>query len=109
MSTALTRFEEVARDLAVQRSLYLYRLAVDAVKRGEVDYARSLVAEALEILKRMRIKRPRVLKRMVCKNCLVPLIPGVTARVRIRDSTIVVTCLECGYIRRFPLARERRG
>ncbi len=105
----MTRYEELARDIAKQRILYLYRLAVEAVRRGEVEYARKLVEQALTIVKRMRLRKPYVLRRMVCKNCKVPLIPGLTARVRIREGRVVVTCTVCGYIRRYPVKTGRES
>jgi ribonuclease P protein subunit RPR2 len=101
--TKPTRYAKIARDIAIQRSLILYHLAVDATKAGELDYARRLTAHALELLKRMRLRKPLPLRRMICKNCLLPLIPGVTARIRLREGKLVITCLACGYIRRFPL------
>ncbi len=96
------KFALLARDIAYQRAFLLYRLAVEEARRGNVDRARRLVEQALEILKRMRLRKPYVLRRMVCKNCLAPLIPGLTATVRLREGKIVVRCSLCGYIRRFP-------
>ncbi len=101
---------ELARDIALQRSLLLYRLAVEAARGGDYDHARRLVEHALELLKRMRLRKPYPLRRLVCRNCGAPLSHGVTARVRLREGRVVVTCLLCGYIRRFPFrAPGERG
>ena len=97
-----SRFRELARDLAYQRALLLYRMAVEEARRGDIGAARRLVEHALELLKRMRLRKPYPLRRLVCKNCRAPLIPGVTAQVRLSEGRVVVRCLACGYIRRYP-------
>ena len=38
---------------------------------------------------------------IICKRCMILMIPGTTSRVRIRDGQKVTTCLKCGFIRRF--------
>ncbi len=84
----------------------LYNLAVDAVKKGDIDYARRLGNLIKELHKGTRVKIPLHIKRQLCKNCNVPLIPGVTASVRLRSqgkfSYLVVKCLVCGWIHRYP-------
>ncbi|WP_460124540.1 ribonuclease P protein component 4 [Stetteria hydrogenophila] len=84
----------------------LYRLAVDAVRAGEVGYARMLTSLIRRIAERSRVRPPRWVKRGICKNCGAPLIPGVTARVRLRSqggmSYRVVVCSLCGWIHRYP-------
>jgi ribonuclease P protein subunit RPR2 len=96
-------------DIVRQRMKILYTLAIASVKQGDIEYARKLG----ELIKRMhqetRVKIPIAIKRGLCKNCNVPLIPGVTARVRLRTqgrfSYIVVKCLVCGWIHRYPYKR----
>lgn len=49
------------------------------------------------------IRDPSI-KRTICKHCHTLLIPGITARVRVRrrrERHIVVTCLECQTIKRY--------
>ncbi|WP_236698190.1 ribonuclease P protein component 4 [Pyrodictium occultum] len=90
----------------------LYRLAVDAARRGDVDYARALVREADELRRRLRLPKPWVLRRGVCRGCGAPLVPGITARVRLvrdgRVTRLVVACLICGYLHRY-IVRVRRS
>ena len=107
----------LAADIAVQAIRILYLAAVDAARRGELDLARRLVSQADEVRRVMRLRKPVFLRRGVCRNCGVPLVPGVTARYRLvsdgSTTRLAVTCLACGYIHRYVLAvgrgRRRRG
>ena len=98
-------------DLALQRCKLLYRMAVAKVHEGDYEGARHFVLEALRLLRRVRVRKPRFLRRNVCKNCYLPLIPGLTARIRLvrdgRESWVAVTCLVCGYVRRYRFKRRR--
>ncbi|ABM81412.1 ribonuclease P protein component 4 [Hyperthermus butylicus] len=113
MSGSKAKSRELARDVALQAIRTLYLAAVDAVRRGDYELARRLVAEADETRRVMRLRKPRFLRRGVCRNCSLPLVPGVTARYRlVRDGSVtrlVVTCLACGYIHRHVLVQRRRG
>ncbi len=100
-------------DLARQRIGILFGLSLDAVRRGEYEYARMLVGLIARISRANRARLPRRLKRRICKNCNIPLVPGVTARYRLRRdgarSWLVVRCLLCGWIHRYPYKVRRRG
>ena len=100
------------RDIAIQRMWYLFNLAYQELKRGDIERCRRYIDLILRIAKRVPIKVPRGIKRRICKQCKVLLVPGVTARYRIQSegkgSRLVVTCLLCGYIRRFPIKLKRQ-
>ncbi|MCS7108178.1 MAG: RNAse P, Rpr2/Rpp21 subunit [Sulfolobales archaeon] len=78
--------------------------ALQAVKSGNVERARRYVGLALKIINRSNTKMPKYLKRGTCKKCLTPLIPGLTARYRVRGVRKYViiskTCLACGWVSR---------
>lgn len=96
------------RDLARQRVRTLLRLADEVVRRDEA-LARRYVELAFRIAAKARLRLPRSLKRRYCRRCRVPLIHGLTARVRIKGiggKRVIVTCLRCGYVRRYPLKRR---
>ena len=101
------------RDLARQRITWLFERAVESIRVGELDYARRYVELLLRISRRTKVRVPRRIKRRICKNCLVVLIPGLTARVRIRSegkrTHIVVTCLVCGYMSRYEVKHRREA
>jgi ribonuclease P protein subunit RPR2 len=97
--------KEVLKDLALQRMKYLYRLAVEESRRGRYDLARRYVELVIKYSHKAHVKPPKYIRRGYCRRCKVPLIPGLTARVRIqsegRGSRVVVTCLLCGWRRRY--------
>jgi len=95
------------RDLARQRIRILLSLADNVVRRDQ-ELARRYVALALRLAAKARLRLPRDVRRRYCRRCKVPLIPGFTARVRIRgrrQKHLVVTCLKCGYVRRYVTAK----
>ncbi len=107
------RARRIRTDLARQRIRILFRLSLDAARRGEYEYAKSLVDLIVRMSRANRARLPRRLKRSICKNCNIPLIPGVTARYRLRRdgarSWLVVRCALCGWIHRYPYKVRRRG
>ena len=106
------RLRGLAREIAARSLRRIYAEAVELARRGDYETARLLVGEAEEVRRAARLRRPRYLRRGVCRNCGVPLVPGVTAVYRLRRdgrvTRLVVTCLVCGYKHRYIL-RVRRG
>ncbi|MCD6489003.1 MAG: ribonuclease P [Desulfurococcales archaeon] len=108
----MSKRRKILRDLAIQRMDYLYKLAYRRVKQGDYRLARRYIEILLRISQRTRIRPPRYIRRGYCRRCCIPLIPGVTSRVRIqsegRGSRVVVTCLLCGWKRRYMIKTGRR-
>jgi ribonuclease P protein subunit RPR2 len=100
------------RDLVRQRYEIVFKLAVESLRRGDKEYARKLCAYIKEMAERTRVRVPRAIKRSICKNCYIPLIPGLTSTIRLRSQSRrfayrVVRCKECGYIHRYPYKVHR--
>ena len=100
------RYKRLLRDLVAQRIRILYSIALEAARKGDHTQA-SRVGSLIRLLSmRTRVRIPRNIKRGLCKNCNMPLIPGVTSRVRLRSqgkfSYKVQTCINCGWIHRYP-------
>jgi ribonuclease P protein subunit RPR2 len=72
-------------------------------------FSRRYVELARKISTRTKVRIPSEEKRYLCKGCGLPLIPGRNARVRVLpgNSRIVITCLSCGKLKRYPFARKR--
>jgi len=100
------------KDLAIQRARYLYELAISEARRGRLWLARRYVELAIKYGHKARVKLPKYIRRGYCRRCKVPLIPGLTSRVRIqsegRGSRVVVTCLVCGWRRRYMIKASKR-
>ncbi|MCC6051343.1 MAG: hypothetical protein LM580_11585 [Thermofilum sp.] len=105
-------FDRQLRDLARERVAILLELAEEVLREDEA-LARRYVELAFRIAAKARLKLPRRLKRRYCRRCKTPLVPGLTARVRVKRGCggrrLVVTCLRCGFIRRYPLKASRGG
>ena len=93
------------RDIARQRIKWLYQLALEETKKEKYDAARSYTKLMFRIAEKSRIRIPRTIKRNICKQCGIPLIPGLTLNIRIRSegkgSHIVAKCKLCGWVKRY--------
>ena len=98
--------KERIKRLAQTRVQILWHQAIrNAKSRPEV--ARLQMRSARKIAQRSRTKIPWHISRRVCKQCGAILIPGKTCKVRIRHNRakhMVVTCTECGKVKRYYLA-----
>ncbi len=95
------------RRIALERMVVLFRLAEkEALARHEAR-ARRYVELARRIGMRYNVRVPPEFRRRFCKKCLHYLVPGVSARVRVGDGRLTVTCLACGAIQRMPYRAEQ--
>jgi ribonuclease P protein subunit RPR2 len=72
------------------------------------ELSRRYVDLARRISERTKVRIPGDLKRYLCKSCGIPMVPGTNARVRLRarDGGVVITCLTCGTVKRYPVSRR---
>ncbi|TMI14007.1 hypothetical protein E6H33_09345 [Candidatus Bathyarchaeota archaeon] len=89
--------------VAHERIDLLLGQAVETLPR-DPKLATRYVGLAKRISTRTKVRIPTEKKHYLCKNCGQPLIPGKNARIRIRsgNSRIIISCLSCGTIRRYP-------
>lgn len=101
--------KRVLRDLVIQRSLILIDLAFRWAREGRIEFSRNAIRIVEELRRETNVRIPVHMRRMYCRKCLTPLVPGLTARIRITGSgrglRRVVTCLSCGEVYRLELAR----
>ncbi|MEM0497498.1 MAG: ribonuclease P Rpr2/Rpp21/SNM1 subunit [Acidilobaceae archaeon] len=93
-------------DIVRQRYNIIFNLALAEARKGNYERARMLCNYMKAMATRTRVRIPRELKRSICKNCNLPLIPGVTATIRFRSqsrrfSYRVIKCKACSYIHRY--------
>ena len=89
--------------VARERIEILLHEAVDVLPQN-VELSKRYVGLAKKISKRTKVRIPKEKKRYLCKNCGQPLVLGKNARIRLRpsNSRIIISCLGCGAIRRYP-------
>ncbi len=104
--------QKIYRDLVLQRIRHVYSLALEEARKGNIDYSAELGQYIKKLSRESGIRLPREIKRGICKRCGVPLIPGITARVRLQTqgafSYIVITCVRCGWIHRYPYKKGEK-
>ena len=77
----------------------------------DVELSKRYAGLAKKISKRTKVRIPQEKKRYLCKNCGQPLVPGKNARIRLSpaNSRIIISCLGCGAIRRYPYRKLGDG
>jgi len=100
--------QKIIKNIAKERIQILLDLAKKKVRESDYELARRYVELARKIGLRANF-RLRKLKRTFCKKCNIPLIIGLTARVRLNKNhkTINITCLLCNTTRRIPYKPKR--
>ncbi len=108
----VSRSKRLIKDLAFQRINWLFRLALDLVRKNEIDLARRYVEIIFAISRKANIRLPWSIKHRICRNCHTPLLPGVNASIRLlsdgKTSRIVIRCKHCGWIHRYPYKPPRK-
>jgi len=87
--------------IAKKRIKELYEHALNELAENPED-SRT----AVKHLRRMAEKHNLVIteiKRKICLGCNTPLMPGKTSIVRVHDNRRVITCLNCGKVKRLGL------
>nr|WP_221290493.1 ribonuclease P protein component 4 [Stygiolobus caldivivus] len=92
-----------------RRAIELIDLAIKEAEKNELDLARRYVSLAVNYANKYKFKLPLKYKRKFCRKCFTPLIPGLTERRRIKNKVIVVSCVCCGWIRRYPVKKTDKG
>jgi ribonuclease P protein subunit RPR2 len=92
-------------DMAEQRIERLFQLA-ESVHPKRPELADRYVGIARRISMRHRVGIPAELKKKMCKRCGSYLVPGSSSRVRLDGKNLIITCLKCGAIKRYPYKHE---
>jgi len=94
--------------IAKERIQILFGLAKKELKKHP-KRSRRYVELARKIGLRYNIRLPKKMKREFCKKCNSLLVLGLTSQVRIRskDNLIIVKCLVCDKIYRYPYRKKK--
>jgi len=95
-----------AKGIAAERIDGLFELAKSEAKDGKENRAQRYVALALRIGERHKVRPGH--KREYCPKCHIYFVPPVNVRLRTGAGRVIITCLNCGNILRYPLATSRR-
>ncbi|MHC1593525.1 MAG: ribonuclease P protein component 4 [Methermicoccaceae archaeon] len=91
--------------IATERMERLFELAEQELDR-DPELSCRWVALARRISMRTRVRIPAHLKRGMCKGCHCLLVVGKSARVRLKEGRVCITCLRCGRVMRYPYDRD---
>ena len=102
------KIRSAVRTIAGERIDILLRQARKMLDR-DPKLSKRYVELARKISMRTKVRIPSSEKRYLCKGCGTILIPGRNARVRVLSGNprIVITCLSCGTLRRYPFTPRK--
>ena len=92
--------------LARERIDRLLALARERAMVRDEAYSKRYVSLARRLGTRYNVRLHPEVKRWLCKGCSAYLVPGLNARVRTKGK-LVVTCLSCGKIARYRIAKRK--
>jgi len=98
--------KKVRKKIARERIEILFREAEKRAKEGRFELANRYVEIARKISMKYLVRIPKEYRVRYCKKCLSYLLPGKNCRVRISKHRVIVTCLNCGNVKRYPYIRE---
>lgn len=104
------REQREKKRIARERVNIMFTLA-ERVFPYEPELANRYVEIALAVQQKAKIRMPKKWKRHYCKKCHSFLVPGVNARVRLRNKRmphVVIKCLNCGHVMRYPYLKEQK-
>ncbi|MDY0386017.1 MAG: ribonuclease P protein component 4 [Methanolobus sp.] len=106
MGRSRTKNKAISKNIAQERIQYLFELAKNELCLNP-EKSERYVLLARKIGMRHRVSIPAELKRNFCKQCGSLLVTGQNSRRRIKDGNIIITCLKCGGVKRYPFKRVR--
>lgn len=103
------RKPEWQKKIAKERIKLLFQKA-DEVFNSDPKRANRYVYLARKIAMRYNIRISKDLKRKFCKKCYKYLKPNINCRIRTnpQQQAVIITCLECGHVMRYPYRKERK-
>lgn len=103
---AQRRNKKEERKIAAERIERLFESASSVYEKDPSISSRYVIL-ARKIAMKHRVKMPRQYRLSYCRKCLSFLSPGKNTRIRINNGKVTVTCMKCGYTRRYPIKEKR--
>jgi ribonuclease P protein subunit RPR2 len=98
--------KKIRKKIAKERIEKLFKEAERRAKEGRLELSNRYVEIARKIAMKYLVRIPKDAKMRYCRKCGSYLVPGKNCRVRLQKHKVVVTCLNCGNVRRYPYIRE---
>ena len=83
--------------------------AIDLAVSGNIELAEKMASFARKLARWTGVKMKRRWRYFFCKKCKSFIMPGITARVRVRQNRyphITIFCTKCKNYRRIPLKKN---
>ena len=96
-----SRDKKTRLNRADQAISHLQNIIIDSSL--DLDIRNSAAEDLFRTCMRHNRLIPESVKSLICRDCKGILIPGETARIRIRNRIRITTCLTCSSERRMPL------
>jgi len=93
------------KDIARKRIEKLFKLANENFN-DHPERSHRYIQLARKIAMKFNIRLSQEHKKHVCKKCYKYIVYGKNSRVRKNKKGIVITCLECGHVMRYPYERK---
>jgi ribonuclease P protein subunit RPR2 len=109
MPRQASRKPKSQRQIALERIEKLFSQAEGAFGT-KPELAHRYVQLARRIAMRYNLRMPKGLKGRFCKKCYKYLRPGANSTVRTspRQKAMIIRCLECGNVMRYPYRKEKK-
>ncbi len=93
--------KNVQKDLAKERIHILFKQAADEFSRYPARSHRYVeMARALSM--KYKVRMPKEFRLSFCKECLHYLVSGKNASIRVKKNRVIISCKDCGHIKRIP-------
>ncbi len=107
MSRKRSHDKKEVRSIAKERIGILLQMA-ETVHEEDRELSRRYVHLARKIGARHNVRFTKKDKLKLCKKCDSFMVPGKNCRVRTLKTRVIITCLECGAVKRIPFTREKK-
>ena len=96
------------QDLVLERIEKLFELAKKNIKKYP-ERSNRYAEMIRKLAMRHNVRLPKDIRRGICKKCHKFLVPGENSRIRTnkRQQSVIVTCLECKNVMRYPYRKEK--
>lgn len=100
------RNKTAERKIAAERIERLFESAYSVYDKDPSISGRYVIL-ARRIAMKYRVKIPDRYRLSYCRKCLSFFSPGKNTRTRINNGKVTVTCMNCGYTRRYPIKGKK--